>query len=125
MMRLMLKSKIHGATVVSTNLNYEGSCTLPLSWMNLANILPYEQVTVLNLNNGERFDTYAIPGGEGEVEINGAAARLAQPGDRILILTYTWMKELEAEEWQPTVVLVGEKNRSVSVVKLKNAFALG
>ncbi len=125
MMRLMLKSKIHGATVVATNLNYPGSCTLPISWMEMANIMPHEQVTVLNLSNAERVETYAIPGGEGEVEINGAAARLFQPGDRILILTYTWMKELEAEEWRPTIVNVEEENRSVRVTKARNVYSFG
>jgi aspartate 1-decarboxylase len=107
------KSKIHRATVTEANLNYEGSVTLDADLMEAANILPNEQVQVLNVNNGERFDTYAIrgPRGTGMVCLNGPAARLAQVGDMVIILTYAWMEREELERHTPKVVLVDERNR--------------
>ncbi|HEV8128129.1 MAG TPA: aspartate 1-decarboxylase [Candidatus Eisenbacteria bacterium] len=107
------KSKIHRATVTEANLNYEGSVTLDADLMEAANILPNEQVQVLNVNNGERFDTYAIrgPRGSGMVCLNGPAARLAQVGDMVIILTYAWMEREELERHTPKVVLVDERNR--------------
>jgi aspartate 1-decarboxylase len=107
------KSKIHRATVTEANLNYEGSVTLDADLMDAANILPHEQVQVLNVNNGERFDTYAIrgPRGSGMVCLNGPAARLAQVGDMVIILTYAWMEREELERHTPKVVLVDERNR--------------
>ena len=107
------KSKIHRATVTEANLNYEGSVTLDADLMEAANILPHEQVQVLNVNNGERFDTYAIrgPRGSGMVCLNGPAARLAQVGDMVIILTYAWMEREELERHTPKVVLVDERNR--------------
>ncbi len=107
------KSKIHRATVTEANLNYEGSVTLDADLMDAANILPHEQVQVLNVNNGERFDTYAIrgPRGTGMVCLNGPAARLAQVGDMVIILTYAWMEREELERHTPKVVLVDERNR--------------
>jgi aspartate 1-decarboxylase len=107
------KSKIHRATVTEANLNYEGSVTLDADLMEAANILPHEQVQVLNVNNGERFDTYAIRGqrGTGMVCLNGPAARLAQVGDMVIILTYAWMEREELERHTPKVVLVDERNR--------------
>jgi aspartate 1-decarboxylase len=113
--RTMLKSKIHRATVTSANINYIGSITLDPELLKAADILPYEKVAVLNLNNGARFETYAIEGesGSGVVCLNGAAARLAQPGDLVIILTYVEV-EAEAEElknWKPRIVFVDEKNR--------------
>jgi aspartate 1-decarboxylase len=107
------KSKIHRATVTEANLNYEGSVTLDSDLMEAANILPHEQVQVLNVNNGERFDTYAIrgPRGSGMVCLNGPAARLAQVGDMVIILTYAWMEPEELERHTPKVVLVDERNR--------------
>ena len=107
------KSKIHRATVTEANLNYEGSVTLDADLMEAANILPHEQVQVLNVNNGERFDTYAIrgPRGTGMVCLNGPAARLAQVGDMVIILTYAWMEREELERHTPKVVLVDERNR--------------
>ena len=107
------KSKIHRATVTEANLNYEGSVTLDADLMEAANILPHEQVQVLNVNNGERFDTYAIrgPRGSGTVCLNGPAARLAQVGDKVIILTYAWMTREELERHTPKVVLVDERNR--------------
>lgn len=107
------KSKIHRATVTEANLNYEGSVTLDADLMEAANILPHEQVQVLNVNNGERFDTYAIrgPRGSGVVCLNGPAARLAHVGDLVIILTYAWMEREELERHTPKVVLVDERNR--------------
>lgn len=109
----MLKSKIHRATVTDANLEYEGSITIDEELLEAAAILVYEQVHVVNLNNGARFETYVIPGerGSGTVTLNGAAARLAVPGDRVIIMTYVLCSEIEARDWTPRVVLVGEKNR--------------
>ena len=113
-MRLsVFKSKIHRAHVTEANLNYEGSVTLDADLMDAADILPHEQVQVLNVNNGERFDTYAIrgPRGSGVVCLNGPAARLAQVGDMVIILTYAWMEREELERHTPRVVMVDERNR--------------
>ena len=115
-MRMMLKSKIHRATVTDANINYEGSITIDTRLMREADILPYEQVHVLNINNGTRFTTYAIEGGEGTGEIcmNGAAARLAVKGDLVIILTYTNIPEEQLKEYKPRIVLVNEKNEIVT-----------
>ena len=113
-MRLsVFKSKIHRARVTEANLNYEGSVTLDSDLMDAADILPHEQVQVLNVNNGERFDTYAIrgPRGSGVVCLNGPAARLAQVGDMVIILTYAWMEREELERHTPRVVMVDDRNR--------------
>ena len=109
-MRTMLKSKIHRACVTETNINYEGSITIDKKLMEEADILPYEQVQVLNLNNGARFDTYAIKGGKGEICINGAAARLAIKGDIILILSYCHVDDDEAHDIIPKLVYVDANN---------------
>src|SRR4030042_2726797 len=94
-MRIMLKSKIHRARVTDANINYEGSITIDKKLMEAADILPYEQVHVLNVNNGARFTTYAIEGApdSGEICLNGAAARLAEKGDLVIIITYTQVPE--------------------------------
>ena len=115
-MRMMLKSKIHRATVTDANINYEGSITIDRKLMKEADILPYEQVHVLNINNGARFTTYAIEGGEGSGEIclNGAAARLAVKGDLVIILTYTQIPEEQLKNYRPKIVLVNEKNEIVT-----------
>jgi aspartate 1-decarboxylase len=112
----MLKSKIHRATVTDANLNYVGSITLDSELMRLADILPHEQVAVLDVNNGARFETYAIPGpaGEGDCCLNGAAARLVQPGDIVIVITYGTYSEAELEGYEPDVILVDEANRPVS-----------
>ena len=111
-MRTMLKSKIHRARVTGANIDYEGSITIDKKLMKAADILPYEQVQVVNINNGERFETYAIEGGEGDGEIclNGAAARLASRGDTIIILSYCQVNENEAENFMPRVVHVDARN---------------
>lgn len=115
-MRMMLKSKIHRATVTDANINYEGSITIDSKLMKAADILPYEQVHVLNVNNGARFTTYAIKGGEGSGEIclNGAAARLGVKGDLVIILTYTNVPEEELKDYKPLIVHVNEKNEIVT-----------
>ena len=115
-MRIMLKSKIHRARVTGANINYEGSITIDKKLMEEADILPYEQVQVLNINNGARFSTYAIEGkeGSGEICLNGAAARLAVKGDLVIILTYTQVPEEDAREHRPGIVHVDEKNRIVT-----------
>ncbi|MEK7315244.1 MAG: aspartate 1-decarboxylase [Candidatus Eisenbacteria bacterium] len=107
------KSKIHRATVTEANLNYEGSVTIDADLMEAADILPHEQVQVLNVNNGERFDTYAIrgPRGSGVICLNGPAARLAHVGDLVIILTYAAMEREELARHIPRVVMVDERNR--------------
>jgi len=115
MQRMMLKSKIHRATLTGTELDYEGSITVDQELLQRAGILPGEQVHVLNLNNGARLVTYAIvaPRGSGEVLLNGPAARLGATGDTVIILTYCLMDETEAAAHRPTVVHVDERNRPV------------
>ncbi len=113
-MRLVaFKSKIHRATVTEANLNYEGSITIDADLMDAAEILPHEQVQILNLNNGERFDTYSIrgPRGSGMICMNGPAARLAHVGDTVIILTYAMMEREELLRHVPTVVTVDDRNR--------------
>lgn len=113
-MRLnVFKSKIHRCRVTEANLNYEGSVTIDADLMEAADILPHEQVQVLNVNNGERFDTYAIrgPRGSGVVCLNGPAARLAHVGDLVIILTYASMEREELERHTPRVVMVDDRNR--------------
>ncbi len=110
----LLKGKIHRATVTSCELGYEGSITIDPVLLEAANILPYEQVDVLDLNNGARFTTYAIVSkkrGLGQMTINGAAARLVMPGDLVIVCAYGLMDEKEAKKLKPRVVLVDAKNR--------------
>lgn len=109
-MRVMLKSKIHRARVTDANIDYEGSITIDKKLLEAADILPYEQVEVLNINNGARFTTYAIEGEKGELCLNGAAARLAVKGDTVIILTYRHVEEQEIRNFTPTLVYVDAKN---------------
>lgn len=113
MQRFMLKSKIHRATLTGTDLDYEGSITIDRDLLDAAEILPGEQVHVLNLNNAQRLITYAIeaPRGSGTVLLNGPAARLAVPGDIVIVITYCAVADEEARSLKPNVVLVDEKNR--------------
>jgi aspartate 1-decarboxylase len=113
MYRIMLRSKIHRATVTDADLNYEGSITVDRSLMDAAGILPYEQVMISNLNNGERFETYVIPGrkGAGQICLNGPTARKGQKGDRIVIFCYELYPEEELNKFKPTIIVVDEKNR--------------
>ena len=111
-MRVMLKSKIHRARVTEANVNYEGSVTIDKKLMEAADILPYEQVHVLDVNNGNRFTTYAIEGeyGSGVICLNGAAARMVTVGDIVIILTYTNVEEAEAVNYHPRLVYVNANN---------------
>jgi aspartate 1-decarboxylase len=116
MFRTMMKSKIHRATVTEANLNYVGSITIDRELLAAAEILEGEQVQVVNVNNGARFETYTIagPAGSGVICLNGAAARLAHPGDVVIIITYAQMTEAELASYQPTIVHVDAQNRLVS-----------
>ena len=113
MQRTFMKSKLHRATVTYSDLHYEGSITIDTELMKAADLLPYEQVDVLNINNGQRFTTYVIEGrpGSGDIGINGAAARLVQKGDLVIICSYAGLDEAELEEFSPTVVLLDEGNK--------------
>lgn len=111
MLRTMMKSKIHRATVTGADLNYVGSITLDPRLMELADINEYEQVHVLDIDNGARFETYAIKGQPGDVVLNGAAARLVHTGDRVIVITYATYDEVELETYAPLVVHVDERNR--------------
>jgi len=110
MRRRMLKSKIHRATVTAADLNYVGSISIDPALLTAADILEHEQVTVLDVDNGARFETYAIVGGPGEICLNGAAARLVQVGDIVILLTYADLEEEELGGHQPRVVHVDAKN---------------
>ncbi len=109
----LLKCKIHRATVTDANLNYEGSITIDRSLMDAAGLLPFEKVGVLDVNNGSRLDTYVIEGprDSGVICLNGAAARLVQPGDLVIIVAYASMTTEEAKNWQPTVIRVDAQNK--------------
>lgn len=116
MLRQFLNSKIHRATVTDANLNYVGSITIDEEFLEKANILEWEKVEILNINNGERFQTYAIKGKRGSkcFCLNGAAARKAQPGDKIIIVTYAHLTSEEIKTHKPVIVQVGEGNQIVS-----------
>lgn len=109
----MLKGKIHRATVTGADLHYEGSITIDRDLMEAADILPYEEVRIFNVNNGERFETYAIPGpaGSGVICINGAAAHKAAVGDIVIIACFGLAEAEEAAGWQPSLVYVDAANR--------------
>ncbi len=109
----LLKCKIHRATVTDANLNYEGSITLDRALMDAAGILPFEKVGILDINNGARFDTYVIEGerDSGTICLNGAAARMVQKGDLVIIVSYVALAPEEAKCWNPTIVKVDSRNR--------------
>jgi aspartate 1-decarboxylase len=117
MHRLMCKSKIHRATVTGADLNYIGSITVDPVLMDAADLLEHEQVHVVNINNGSRFETYVIPGtrGAGEICLNGAAARLAEPGDRVIVISYAQYDEAELATFAPRFVFVDDGNRIVDL----------
>ncbi|MBI4498586.1 MAG: aspartate 1-decarboxylase [Chloroflexi bacterium] len=125
MQRTMLKSKIHRARVTDANLHYEGSITIAADLMEAADIIPYEMVHVLDVDNGARLQTYAIPGprGSGVMCINGAAARLVSTGDTIIVLTYTALEDQEAREFLPQVVYVNDRNEIVEEARGTRASA--
>ena len=112
----LLKSKIHRAQVTDSSLDYEGSLTIALDLMEKAGFLPFERVLCSNLANGERFETYVIPGerGSGAIVLNGATAHLGQPGDLLTIMSYTLVEETAAPSWQPRVIVLGAKNQIIN-----------
>lgn len=113
MRRRMMKSKIHRATVTGADLHYVGSITLDAELMRRADIVEHEQVHVLDIDNGARFETYAITGGPGACCLNGAAARLVHPGDRVIVITYADYEDAELDGFEPKVVHVDSRNRAV------------
>lgn len=115
MQRHLMKSKIHRATITSADLHYEGSLTLDQELLDAADLATYEEVQVVNINNGARFSTYVIPGprGSGVLQLNGAAARQGLPGDLVIVISYGVYNEDEAERHSPAVVFVDSKNRIV------------
>lgn len=110
MLVTMLKSKIHRATVTDANLNYEGSISICPKLCDAAKLRPFERVEIYNCNNGERFATYVILGKEGDICLNGAAARLVHSGDLVIIASYVQMEDAEAASHKPALVFVDEKN---------------
>ncbi len=106
----VLKSKLHRATVTQTILDYEGSISIDTELVKAAGMHIWEKVEIFNINNGARLSTYIIPGNKGEFCLNGAAARLAQPGDKIIVVTYTSIDEKDADSWKPEIVLLNEDN---------------
>lgn len=118
----MMKAKIHRASVTQCDLNYEGSISIDKDLLDQSGILPNEQVDVLNINNGERFTTYALeaPAGSRTIGINGAAARLAQLGDLVIVISYARMDEAEAKTHEPTVLQMDPADNSVAVLTKKS-----
>ncbi|MGD0614207.1 MAG: aspartate 1-decarboxylase [Verrucomicrobiota bacterium] len=112
----LLKSKIHRATVTGGNVNYEGSLTIARDLMDKAGLLPYERILCSNMANGNRFETYAIPGepGSGQIVLNGAAAHLGKKGDRLTIMNFTCLNKSKARKWAPRVIVLGKGNRIVN-----------
>jgi aspartate 1-decarboxylase len=111
--RTMMKSKIHRATVTGADVGYVGSITLDPELMRLAAVREFEQVHVLDIDNGARFETYAMAGASGDVILNGAAARLVQPGDRVIVITYASYDDAELDAFEPLIVHVDECNRPI------------
>ena len=123
MQRVMLKSKLHRVTVTHSELEYEGSCAIDIMLLESANIKEYEQISIYNITNGERFNTYAIQAekNSGIISINGAAAHKANPGDRLIIATFSNYNEIELEKYQPLLVYVDDKNK---ITITKNSIAM-
>lgn len=115
----MMKSKIHRATVSEASLHYQGSITIDRALMDAADLLEYEQVHVVDVDNGSRFETYVIEGepGSGTICVNGAAARLVQPGDKVIIISYAAVDRAEAEAVTPVVIQVDENNRALGALQ--------
>jgi aspartate 1-decarboxylase len=108
----LLKSKIHRAQVTDAHVDYEGSLTIAADLMEKVGLFPYEKILCSNLANGQRFETYAIPGerGSGQIVLNGATAHLGKPGDRLTIMSYTTAEAVLAKKWQPQVIVLGQNN---------------
>ncbi len=117
MQRIMLKSKIHRATVTGSDINYEGSIAIDKSICSKADLEEYEKVEIYNVNNGNRFSTYVIYGTDGEISLNGAAARLVHPGDKIIIAAYANFDKEEIANHHPVVLLMNDDNTINQVVK--------
>ena len=119
----MLKSKLHRVTVTHSELEYEGSCAIDIMLLESANIKEYEQISIYNITNGERFNTYAIQAekNSGIISINGAAAHKANPGDKLIIATFSNYNEIELEKYQPLLVYVDDKNK---ITITKNSIAM-
>ncbi|MBD3375013.1 aspartate 1-decarboxylase [candidate division KSB1 bacterium] len=121
MQRILCKSKIHRATVTDTQLNYQGSLTVDTELLKKADILPYEQVQVVNINNGSRAETYILAGkpGSGEICVNGALARWAQKGDLIIIISYGLYDPNECSNFKPLVVQVDQNNHPIANINIE------
>ena len=117
MQRTLLAAKIHSCTITNANLNYMGSISIDELLLTAAGIVPYEQVHVVNVNNGERFITYAIAAapGSGSIELNGAAARLGVKGDKSIVMSYAQFNDVEAQNHQPKVVMVDGRNQITEI----------
>lgn len=111
--RFVMRSKLHRLTVTETNVAYEGSITIDKKLLNAADIVVGEKVQVININNAQRFETYAIEGSDGEVCLNGGAAHLGKPGDKVIVITYGIISSAKIKKHEPKVVLVDEKNRTI------------
>lgn len=118
MFRTMMKSKLHRATVTEANLNYVGSITIDEDLLEAVDMYPNEKVQIVNNNNGARLETYIIPGprGSGTICLNGAAARLVQPGDNIIIISYAMMTDEEARQYKPRVAILDQNNKIVNAL---------
>jgi aspartate 1-decarboxylase len=118
MIKKMLNVKLHRVKVTGTACDYEGSITIGKDALEASKIKPFESVLVANTNNGERFETYVMEGKTGEIIVNGAAARLAAVGDRLIILSFVWMKEDKCESHSPSSILFDSDNRIVKIILL-------
>ena len=123
MLREMCKAKIHQATVTEADLNYTGSITIDKTLLEELDILHYERVQVLNINNGARMETYVIEGepDSGIICLNGAAARWAVPGDKVIIIAYCLIDDAQARSWKPKIVLLDEKNKITKIISEPNS----
>ncbi len=124
MYRTLLSAKIHSCTITDANLHYMGSISIDENLLTAVGIIPYEQVQVVNVNNGERFITYAIaaPAGSGSIELNGAAARLGVKGDKLIIMTYAQFTDTEAQNHRPRVVIIDDLNQ---IAEIKSDIPMG
>lgn len=118
MLRMMMNGKIHRAQVTQADLNYVGSITIDEDILDAVGMLPNEKVHIVNNNNGARFETYIIKGerGSGVICVNGAAARLVQPGDVVIVISYVYVDNAEARDHKPTVAIMGEGNKIVEMI---------
>ena len=118
MLRSLLKSKIHGATVTETNLHYQGSITIDEALLEIADVLPYEKVQIVNINNGMRLETYVMSGkrDSGVIGMNGGMARWACVGDKLLIISYGKMETVEARTYKPKIILLDKDNKLVEEI---------